>query len=183
MNVETCLLVIVLRGAFWYCRAWGLSREAREGKTDSLFCDQTVIKSFEFSELKPMWNQVWHVNISAWDMILKPCLYSEFNCVQEFYWIGSWHCWQLQEKSLIPGAGITESQRKKSCHEVCGDSWPGIASLGVTFMGYWFVVVFMICSVYPAKTWTLNSSLTKTIAPVYLLENCWFPTKLYSWGL
>lgn len=32
VNVETCLLVIVLRGALWYCRAWGLSREAREEK-------------------------------------------------------------------------------------------------------------------------------------------------------
>lgn len=31
--LETCLLVVVMRGTFCYCRAWGLSKEAREGKT------------------------------------------------------------------------------------------------------------------------------------------------------
>lgn len=83
--------------------------------TGSPFCDQTATKSFKFSELKPMWNQVQHVNISACDVILKPCLYSRICLILTV-------CKKLsesdcdiadhfKEKSLIAGAEITERQR------------------------------------------------------------------------
>lgn len=94
---------------------WGTGLE-QGGKgrknTDFLFCDQTVTKSFEFSELKN--NQVQHVNIYACEVVLKPCLYSRICLILPV-------CKNFresdrdiagdEEKSLTAGAGITERQR------------------------------------------------------------------------
>lgn len=127
-SLQMCLLGVVRRGAFCYCRAWGLSKEAREGKTQVPFF---VIKlSLSPLASKPVWNQAHHVNISACGIILKPCLYSRICLI--FNW--------TSVNGIVTWGEVTHFWARdkwepeiKSWHEVHGDFWPDIASCWVWY--------------------------------------------------